>query len=81
MLDAVYVDSVEEKRIVAIRSKPAFRLLLETATMREESGIVMVKESDLVGKNEHGPEVSRIPAVHDTAVPCSWWRQGRMNSS
>ena len=32
MLDAVYVDTVEEKAVVAIRPKPAFRPLLEMAT-------------------------------------------------
>ena len=29
MLDAVYVDTVEEKRLAAIRPKPAFRPLLD----------------------------------------------------
>ena len=32
MLDAVYVDTVEERRIVAIRPRPAFRPLFEIAT-------------------------------------------------
>ena len=39
MLDAVYVDTVDERRIVAIRPRPAFRPLLEVATMRAGSGI------------------------------------------
>jgi hypothetical protein len=38
MLDAVYVDTVEEKAIVAIRPKPAFWALFEVATTREGSG-------------------------------------------
>ena len=46
MLDAVYVDTVEEKRIVAVRPRPAFRPLLEIATTREGSGIVLVNEKD-----------------------------------
>ncbi len=29
MLDAVYMDALEEKRIVAIKAQPAFRSLLE----------------------------------------------------
>ena len=47
MLDAVYVDTVEEKRIVAIRPRPAFRPLFEVATTREDSGVVLVSERDL----------------------------------
>lgn len=39
MLDAVYVDTVEEKAIVAIRPKPAFRLVFLVATVREGSGV------------------------------------------
>jgi hypothetical protein len=35
MRDAVYVDPVEEKSIVAIQPKPAFRPLFEMATTRE----------------------------------------------
>jgi hypothetical protein len=34
MLEAVYVDALEEKRIVAIKSKPAFRPLLEILSLR-----------------------------------------------
>ena len=41
MLDAVYVDTVEERRIVAIRPKPAFRPLFEIAIMRQDSGILL----------------------------------------
>ena len=45
MLDAVYVDTVEEKRIVAIRPRPSLRPLLEIATTRESSGIVLITET------------------------------------
>ena len=38
MLDAVYVDTVDEKSMVAIRPRPAFRPLLEIATMPTHSG-------------------------------------------
>ena len=78
MLDVVYVDTVDEKRIVAIRPKPTFRPLFEIATMREGSGIVLVKQSDLATENDNGPGVEMTSPAHDTAVPCSWWRRGRV---
>ena len=73
MLDAVYVDTVEERRIVAIRPRPAFRPLFEIATTREGSGIVLVNEKDL--------EIDTQPPPHGQgaeADPCSWWRRGRV---
>ncbi len=73
MLDAVYVDPVEERRIVAIRPRPAFRPLFEIATTREGSGIVPVSEKDLEKADQpppHGHEAD--------AIPCSWWRRGRV---
>ncbi len=39
MLDAVYVDSKEERAIVAIRPKSAFRSIFQVVTSREESGL------------------------------------------
>ena len=45
VLDAVYVDPVDEKAIVAIRPKPAFRPLLEIATTRAKSGVLLIKET------------------------------------
>ena len=47
MLVAVYVDTVEERRIVAIRPRPAFRPLFEVATTRERSRTVLTNEKDL----------------------------------
>ena len=38
MLEAVYVDTVEEKSLVALIPKPAFRPLFEIALTRERSG-------------------------------------------
>ena len=55
MLDAVYVDTVEEQRIVAIRPRPAFRPLFEIATTRETSGISLVNEKDLHKANQPPP--------------------------
>ena len=73
MLDAVYVDTVEERRIVAIRPKPAFRPLFEIATTRAGSGIVLVSEKD--PENADQPP----PGGYGTeAESCSWWRRGRV---
>ena len=66
MLDAVYVDTVDEKAIVAIRPKPAFQPLFEIATTREGSDIVLINEP---------PEASTEPEAAD---PCFWWRRGRV---
>ena len=44
MLDAVYVDTVEEKSIVAIRPKPAFQPLFEIANTREGSDVILINE-------------------------------------
>ena len=72
MLDAVYVDS-KENMIVAIRPRPAFRPLLEVATTRKGSGIVLVLESDLGNANQ--PPLGGHEA--DGSL-CSWWRRGRV---
>ena len=73
MLDSVYVDTVDERRIVAIRPRPAFRPLFEIATTRERSGIVLVNERDLEKANQPPP------GGHEAdPLPCSWWRRGRV---
>jgi len=66
MLDAVYVDIVEEKSVVAIRLKPAFWPLLEIAATDDGSGVVLI--------NEPPPDRESPGAV----TPCSWWRRGRV---
>ena len=73
MLDAVYVDTVEEQRIVAIRPRPAFRPLFEIATTRETSGISLVNEKDLHKANQPPPNGQEA----DSSM-CSWWRRGRV---
>ena len=73
MLDAVYVDTVEERRIVAIRPRPAFRALFEIATTREDSGIVLVNEKDLENANQPPPDGHEADSNS-----CSWWRRGRV---
>jgi site-specific DNA recombinase len=63
MLDAVYVDDKEEKRIVAIRPKPPFRPVFQVATTKEGSGVILL----------NGP-----PESHPEAPSCFWWRWGRV---
>jgi len=63
MLDAVYVDAKEEKRIVAIKPKPPFRPIFQVATTREGSGIILMNEP---------------PDSHPEAQSCFWWRRGRV---
>lgn len=43
MLDAVYVDAKEEKSIVAVKPKPAFRPIFEVATTKQGSGVMLTK--------------------------------------
>ena len=78
MLDAVYVDAKEERRIVAIKPKAPFRPIFQVATTREGSGIHLVKEADLLDNNENGSDGVISHPTHNTAVPCSWWRRGRV---
>ena len=66
MLEAVYVDTVEEKTVVAIRPRPAFRPLFEIATTRAGSGVVLINEP---------PQTNNEPGA---AESCSWWRRGRV---
>ncbi len=66
MLDAVYVDTVDEKAIVAIRPKPAFRPLLEIATTRAGSGVVLINQT---------PQTQDEPEASES---CFWWRRGRV---
>ena len=63
---AVYVDTVEEKAIVALRPKPAFQALFQIATTREGSRVVFYKENP--------PD--QFPSPEDD-LPCSWWRRAR----
>ena len=63
MLDAVYVDAVEERRIVAIKPKPAFRPLFEIAITREGPGIVLVSEKHIENANQPSPDGHEADAV------------------
>ena len=67
MLEAVYVDTVEQKTIVAVRPKPAFQALFQIATTKEGSGVILY--------NEKAPALSESL---NESVPCFWWRRGRV---
>ncbi len=67
MLDGVYVDTVEEKAVVALRPKPAFQALFQIATTREGSGVILYKANP--PDHFSGPEDDS---------PCFWWRRGRV---
>ena len=66
MLEAVYVDTVEEKAIVGICPKPAFMPLFEIATTREGSDVFLINEP---------PQADNEPEAADL---CFWWRRGRV---
>ena len=66
MLDTVYVDIIDEKAIVAIRRKPAFRPLFEIATTRAESEVVLRNQTPQTQDEREASE------------PCPWWRWGRV---
>jgi hypothetical protein len=70
MLDGVYVDTVEEKAIVAIQPKPAFPALFQVATTKEGSGVVLYNE-----------KASTLSGSSDELTPCFWWRRGRVECS
>ena len=75
MLDAVYVDVKEEKRIVAIKPKAPFKPVFQVSTTREGSGVALVHEPDA------GPQIADQPPPggHEAdGISCSWWRRGRV---
>jgi DNA invertase Pin-like site-specific DNA recombinase len=65
MLDGVYVDAREEKRIVALKPKPACQALFSIATTKEGSGIILYNEKTLA-------------MSESLDGSCSWWRRGRV---
>jgi hypothetical protein len=73
MLEAVYVDPVEERSIVAFRPKPAFQALFQMAATKEGSGVALIHESASLG-NETAPLLGQ--GCEETEM-CSWWRRGR----
>ena len=65
MLDAVYVYTVEEKSVVAIRPKPAFRPIFEVATTHDGSEIALINQTP------------QTQGESEASESCSWWRRGR----
>ena len=75
MLDKVYVDTREERRIVAVRPKAPFKAVFQVATTRAGSGVALVHDSEAEPLTANQPP----PHGHEAdAIPCSWWRRGRV---
>ena len=53
-----------------------FKILLEVATMREGSGIVLVREATEEAEKSNQPP----PDGQEADELCSWWRRGRVES-
>ena len=73
MIDGVNIDAKDEKRVVAIKPKPAFRPVFQVATTRAGSDVVLIHEEDLDKPNQPprgGHEAD--------GISCSWWRRGRV---
>ena len=71
-LDGVYIDAREEKHVVAIKPKAAFRPVFRVATTKAGSDVVLIHEEDPDKPNQprpHGHEAD--------GSSCSWWRRGR----
>ena len=71
MLEAVYVDSKEEKCIVAIKPKPAFKAIFQIADTLEDSGITLIK-------NEGKGKALKTGSDATETDSCSWLRRGRV---
>ena len=66
MLEAVYVDPVDERTIVALKPKSAFRALFQIATTQEGSGVVHYNENP-----PDSPSKARTPSSSN-AEPMGW---------
>ena len=75
ILDAVYVDAKDEKRIVAIKPKAPFKPVFQVATTREGSGVALVHDPDAEPQTADQPP----PGGQEVdGVSCSCWRRGRV---
>ena len=61
MLDAVYIDLIDDQAIVAIKPKPAFRPLFDIVNTREGSGVTFIENAETGA---------------DSASACLRWRRG-----
>ena len=67
ILDGVYVDMVQARKVVAIAPKPAFRRLFGIVTTRARSGVVVLN-----------PKASPSPEPDEGDEDWLWWRRGRV---
>jgi len=65
------VDAKEEKRIVGIKAKPAFKPIFDLAETIEGSGITLLKDD---GKGK----ASETSSDATETISCLWWRRGRV---
>ena len=73
MLDGVYIDAKDEKKVVAIKPKPAFRPVFQVATTKAGSDVVLIHEEN-PDKPSQPP-----PGGHEAnGNSCFWWRRGRV---
>ena len=73
MLEAVYVECRDEKQIVAIKAKPAFKPLFQIAITREESDVAIIQDNT----SEKGKASPEADDAGET-IPCLWWRRGSL---
>ena len=69
MLDAVYVDMVETRQVVAVSPKPPFRRLLEVVSTKTGSGVHIA-----CGKQKPASDAD----AGDENGDWLWWRRGRV---
>ena len=72
MLDAVYVETVEEPAIVALKPKPAFQALSRSPPLGKAEVLFSTK-------NKESPP-NQIPSPQDDS-PCLWWRWRRVQAA
>lgn len=58
MLEAVYVDAKYQKRIVGIKSKPAFKPIFQLAETIEGSWITLLKDKDKGKASGQSPDAT-----------------------
>ena len=65
-----------EPEHAVLKPKAAFLPVLQMATTREGSGVVLIKED---GLQTLCPEAAVADHDCDSATGCSWWRRGRVD--
>ena len=73
MLDGVHIDAKDERTVVAIKPKPAFRPVSQVATTKAGSDVALIHDEDPDKPNQPAP------GGHEAdGISCSWWRRGRV---